>query len=252
MPSTRVAFVTGAARGIGRAIALQLADDGLDVAVNDLRSTPELDEVVTLIEKKGRRSIALSGDVSSEAEVEKLIQDVVRRLGGVDVMVANAGIAVWGSLFQTTVEDFDRMMAVNARGTMLCYKHAAKQMISQGRGGRIIGAASVASKQGSDAVSMYSASKFAVRGLTQAAAREFGKYGITVNAYAPGAIDTPMLQGFNDLAGNPDAANGATKTPISRLGTPEDIAGLVSYLASERSSFVTGQSISINGGSFFD
>ncbi|KAI0261780.1 NAD-binding protein [Gloeopeniophorella convolvens] len=243
--TTRVALVTGAARGIGRAIALQLADDGLDVAVNDLRSTPELDEVVTLIEKKGRRSVALPGDVSSEAEVEKMIQNVVGMLGSVDVMVANAGIAVWGSLLQTTLDDFDRMMAVNARGTMLCYKHAAKQMISQGRGGRIIGAASVLSKQGSNLASMYSASKFAIRGLTQASALELGKYGITVNAYAPGGIDTTMQ--YDSFA---------ARYPVSRLGTPEDIAGLVSYLASERSSFVTAQlttsQISINGGSYFD
>ncbi|KAI0266333.1 acetoin reductase family protein [Gloeopeniophorella convolvens] len=253
----KVALVTGAARGIGRAIALQLADDGFDVAVNDLPNTPELDQTVAEIEGKGRRSLAIPADVSLEVEVERMIQRAVGGLGSLDVMVANAGIVKYDAgILNCTVEDFDRIMAINARGTMLCYKHAAKQMISQGRGGRIIGASSGAGKQGYDVITSYSASKFAVRGLTQAAARELGKHGITVNAYAPGTIDTRMMDDFNTLyaekLGPNAAATVAATAPIGRMGTPEDIAGLVSYIASEKSSFITGQSLSINGGLFFD
>jgi len=138
--TTRVALVTGAARGIGRAIALRLADDGFDVAVNDLPNTPELSEVLEGIQSKGRRSLAVPADVSLESEVVRMIQDVVQELGSLDVMIANAGMMLCRPLLDTTVEEFDRLMAVNVRSVMLCYKYAAKQMIAQGHGGRIIGA----------------------------------------------------------------------------------------------------------------
>ncbi|KAH8996663.1 hypothetical protein EDB92DRAFT_1942289 [Lactarius akahatsu] len=226
LATAKVALITGAARGIGRAIALRLADDGLDVAVNDRSSSPELDELVREIKSKGRRSLAVPADVSLEPEVEKSVRKVVQDLGSLDVMVANAGIVSFESFLDTTVENFDRLMAVNARGTMLCYKHAAKQMIVQARGGRIIGAFPPA--------------------------LELGKYGITVNAYAPGIVETPMIAKTRARFG-PDALSAlVASTVVNRLGTPEEIAGLVSYLASSGSGFVTGQSISINGGSFFD
>jgi len=258
--TTKVALVTGAARGIGRAVALRLAADGFDVAVNDLPNSPELDVLVREIEKTGRRSFAVPADVSLEPEVAKMIQDVVRKLGSLDVMVANAGIVVYHSFMDMTVDTFDHLMAVNARSTMLCYKYAAKQMIAQGRGGRIIGASSAAGKKGASIVSAYCATKFAIRGLTQAAAQEFGKFGITVNTYAPGLVDTRMMSALNvamsGLQPDPNATIGSTAialgTPISRPGTPEEVAGLVSYLASDIAGFVTGQSISINGGYLYD
>jgi len=257
--TTGVALVTGAARGIGRAIALRLAEDGFDVAVNDLPDTPELDEVLQGIQNKGRRSIAVPADVSLEPEVVRMIQDVVQKLGSLDIMVANAGIILYRPLLDTTVEEFDRLLAVNLRSMMLCYKHAAKQMIAQGRGGRIIGACSGAGKQGASIVAGYSASKFAVRGLTQAAAQELGKHGITVNAYAPGLIDTRMIDELGAITGsrsgaNPGGAGGVPdlSTPIPRIGTPEEVAALVSYLASDGGGFVTGQSININGGMIFE
>ncbi|KAH9050223.1 hypothetical protein EDB84DRAFT_1623604 [Lactarius hengduanensis] len=268
---TKVALVTGAARGIGRAIALRLADDGLDVAVNDISSSPELDELVQEIESKGRRSLAVPADVSLEPEVEKSIQKVVQDLGSLDVMVANAGIIIYEPLLETTVESFDRHMAVNARGTMLCYKHAAKRMIAQGRGGRIIGAASQAGKQGHHFPLRYAATRLtlheqavaSLQRIAQAsllfavshklpAPGELGKYGITVNAYAPGAVKTAMIDQLKTLF-SPGALSAlVTSSAVNRIGTPEDIAGLVSYLASDGSGFVTGQSISINGGSYFD
>jgi len=255
--TTRVALVTGAARGIGRAIALRLAEDGLDVAVNDLPDTPGLEQVVREIESKGRRSLAVPADVSLETEVETMIQQVVEKLGSLDVMVANAGIVVYESFLDTSAEGFDRMMAINARGPMLCYKYAAKQMIAQGRGGRIIGACSAAGKKGSGVAAAYCASKFAVRGLTQAAAQEFGKHGITVNAYAPGITDTRMIDGLvtaqpdTELNSKRESLVAALGTPIQRIAAPEEIAAFASYIASESSGFVTGQCISVDGGLIF-
>ncbi|OBZ77780.1 Diacetyl reductase [(S)-acetoin forming] [Grifola frondosa] len=251
----RIAFVTGAAQGIGEAIALRLADDGLDVAVNDIASKGrELAAVVNAIEAKGRRAIAVPGDVSSEEETIAMIDKVVEVLGGLDVMVANAGILRISSLLSTSVEDWETTMAINVRGVMLSFKHAARQMIKQGRGGRIIAACSAAGKRASPDVAAYSASKFAVRGLTQSAALELAKYDITVNSYAPGAIVTPMISRPDDAVNG-----GAGSTILKSFGLPNVptadpsvIAGLVSYLVKPEAYFVTGQCINIDGGGVFD
>ncbi|KAK7063327.1 L-2,3-butanediol dehydrogenase [Favolaschia claudopus] len=198
--SKGIALVTGAAQGIGRAIALRLATDGFDVAINDISSkAAELEGVKAEIVGLGRRSAVLFADVSADADVKAM------KLGGLDVMVANAGICkARASLLDS---EMGRTMAINLRGVFLCYQHAARQMIKQGRGGRLIGYPILPD---------YSASKFAVRGLTQAAAGEFGKHGITVNAYAPAAAT-----GVNP--------------------TPQDIASVVSFLASKESTFITGR-----------
>jgi len=250
-------LVTGAARGIGRGIALRLADDGFDVAVNDLPGTHELDEVVEMIVGKGRRALAVPGDVSDEFVVADMIESTVKTLGGLDVMVANAALVIMESFPETSVAAFDKQMMVNARGVMLCYKHAAKQMIAQGRGGRIVGASSMAGKQGQAMLLAYSASKFAVRGMTQSAAQALGKHGITVNAYAPGGVETRLLDQFDEflepLAGPRAGRNGlVATTAVGRIGETDEIAHLVSYLSSKEAGFITGQTISINGGSYFD
>jgi len=251
-----VAVVTGASQGIGQAIALRLAKDGFDIAVNDLTSRKDaLEQLVSEIEQKGVRACVCIADVSVEAEVKGMFENVVDKLGGIDVMVANAGIIKTVKLLiETTLEDWEQIMNTNARGTFLCYRFAALQMIKQGRGGRIIGASSVAGKQGTATASGYCASKFAIRGLTQAVAIELGKYGITVNAYAPGAIETPMTNAIGDLVGNRAEffAGEALKTAVGHIGQPQDIASIVSYLASKEAHFITGQSISVNGGVFFD
>ncbi|KAJ6598169.1 hypothetical protein DFH09DRAFT_1356505 [Mycena vulgaris] len=254
MSSKGIALVTGAAQGIGRAIALRLAEDGFDVAVNDIAGNSEqLDILVGEIQAKGRASSKCIADVSQEDEVRKMVETVVEQHGGLDVMVANAGvIGRLGSFIEVSVEDWDRVMNINARGCFLCYKHAGIQMINQGRGGRIIGASSYAGKQGGGAQAPYSASKFAVRGLTQAAAQEFGAHGITVNAYAPGGVDTPMTANMETPTGVPLLQMLKEMAPLKRVGVPEDISSLVSFLASKESQFITGQSISINGGIFFD
>ncbi|KAJ7040934.1 hypothetical protein C8F04DRAFT_1253443 [Mycena alexandri] len=256
MSSKGIALVTGAAQGIGRAIALRLADDGFDVAVNDLSPNSQvLDALVDEIKQKGRESFIFVADVSEEEQVKEMVEEVVKKLGGLDVMVANAGVVGprLARLTDLSAEQWDRVMNINARGTFLCYKYAGLQMIAQGRSGRIIGASSVAGKKGLATQAPYSASKFAIRGLTQAAALEFGPHGITVNAYAPGAVDTPML-----TTGSPDPvallsrASFKEMSPLKQIGTAEDIANLVSFIASKESQFITGQSISINGGLFFD
>jgi len=254
MSTTRVAIVTGAAQGIGRAISLRLAQDGCDVVVNDLPSkAKELDALVLEIVAKNRRSLAVVGDASSEKDVQNLVGMTITQLGGLDVMVANAGIARNSPLTSTSVEEWDFIQTVNVRSTFLCYKAAAVQMIKQGRGGRIIGASSQAGKHGAREWGPYCASKFAVRGLTQSAAAEFGQYGITVNAYAPGAVDTPLWKDIEESR----KEHGLEKriSPAIKEGLiipPEDIAGLVSYLVSEEAKFVTGQSMNINAGKYFD
>ncbi|KAJ7040933.1 hypothetical protein C8F04DRAFT_185498 [Mycena alexandri] len=254
MSSQGVALVTGAAQGIGRAIALRLAEDGFDVAVNDIASNSEnLDTLVDEIQKKGRTSSKCIADVSQEEAVKDMVEQVVKDHGGLDVMVANAGIVGKNlSFVKVSGEEWDRVMNVNSKGTFLCYKYAGIQMIKQGRaGGRILGASSLAGKQGIGTQAAYCASKFAVRGLTQAAALEFGPHGITVNAYAPGAIDTPMIAsepGMRDAIIN----EFTQRSPLKHIGVAGDIASLVSFLAKKESQFITGQTISINGGVFFD
>jgi len=168
----RIAIVTGAARGIGRSIAIRLAADGLDVVINDISTNEtQLNAVAEEIRALNRRAITFLGDVSLDNVVKEMVDTAVKELGGVDVMVANAGIASMGSIIDMEVEEWDKLMAVNLRGPMLAYKYAGRQMIKQGRGGRLIAASSILGQKASANLSLYSASKFGVRGLTQAAAR---------------------------------------------------------------------------------
>ncbi|KAJ6450425.1 NAD-binding protein [Mycena vitilis] len=255
MTSKGIALVTGAARGIGKAIALRLADDGFDVVVNDISdSLEELSRLVEEITAKGRASSAHIADVSLENEVCEMVEAVVTKYGSLDVMVANAGVCTYNPISAITSEQWDHIMNINARGAFLCYKYAGRQMVKQGNGGRIIGASSILGKQGHEFNPAYVASKFAIRGLTQAAALEFGVHGITVNAYAPGSIDTAMLTTVapdgtpRDLVIAEVEKRSATKT----IGYPVDVANLVSFIASKESQFITGQSISVNGGMHFD
>lgn len=257
--SSRIALVTGVARGIGRGIALRLAVDGLDVAVNDIgANADQLEGVAEEIRGTGRRAAAVVADVSDPGEVEGMVRRVADELGSLDVMVANAGIAQVKPLLEVTPEDFDNLMAVNLRGVFLCYQEAARQMIRQGGGGKIIGAASIAAHKGFSMLGHYSASKWAVRGLTQAAAQEWAQYGITVNAYCPGIVGTAMWDLIDEeLAKHMGLQKGEALKQYSELITlgrveePEDVAAFVSYLASRDSDYMTGQSVMIDGGIVF-
>ncbi|KAI0725510.1 NAD-P-binding protein [Fomitopsis betulina] len=234
----RTAIVTGAAQGIGEAIALRLAQDGLNVVVSDLPAKREqLDSLVKRIEETGQRAVAIGCNVTEEKEVVALIDKAVSTFGGLDVMIANAGVGMFKPVFDTSVEDLNNVLAIN------------------GRGGRIIGASSGASKKAVANMSAYSASKFAVRGLTQACAAEWRNHGITVNTYAPGSILTPMVLHPDD-AKNGGPASTAKKIVGLPLDTPDAepivIADFVSYLIRPESYHITGQSVNIDGGLNYD
>ncbi|KAG8756665.1 hypothetical protein FRC12_010494 [Ceratobasidium sp. 428] len=248
-PHSPVAVVTGAAQGIGRAIAQGLAAKGYLLALadlpskqNELQSTvSECIEIQRNVISPGFISKVLSVfcDVSNESQVEALVQTAVTELGGIDVMVANAGILRRATLLDLTDEDFDQVYAVNVKGLLYCYRAAAREMIPRG-GGRIIGACSGAGTRGAPEVGAYSASKFAVRGLTQTAAREWGKHGITVNTYAPGPVDTDM---WNQIGSHLSGWKAAVSvTPTGRITAPEEVASLVSFLASPAARNITGKS----------
>jgi len=249
----RIAIVTGAAKGIGYAIACRLADDGLDVAINDIASkTERLKEVVKEIQAKGRKCIAVPGDVSNEDDMKSMVEKTVQELGGVDCMIANAGICVLAPFLDSTVEELERSHAVNVRGTMLCFKYAAAQMVKQGRGGRLVAASSTSGRDGQGGLSAYCATKFAIRGLTQAVAIEMIKHDITANAYAPGIINTGIevqnnlpngMEGVAEIAKNMFAI-----PPYVKRAEPDVIASIVSYLCKPEAYFITGQTISVDGG----
>ncbi|HHY67696.1 glucose 1-dehydrogenase [Kyrpidia sp.] len=253
----KTAIITGAGRGIGRAIALALVRDGAWVCVNDVRR--ELAEsVVREIAKEGGESFSFIGDVTDEEAVGCLVQECVQQWGHVDILVANAGIAQVKPALELTVQDWKHMLEVNVLGVVLCNVAAAKQMIRQGSGGKIINACSIAGQQGFDMLSHYSASKFAVRGWTQAFAKEVASYGITVNAYCPGIVDTDMwkqideeFSRINKKAGGETFREYAARALLGRPETPEDVAKLVRFLAGPEGDFITGQSIVVDGGIVF-
>ncbi|KAH9949172.1 hypothetical protein B0H21DRAFT_840685 [Amylocystis lapponica] len=246
---TAATLVTGAAQGLGAAIALRLADDGLDVAVNDLRAKrAALDALVARIRAKGRRALALAAD----AQVRAMVAAAAERLGGLDVMVANAGVAVPGRVVDMDVAQWDAVMAANVRGAMLCYKYAAAQMIRQGRGGRVIGASSISGKRALQNASAYSASTFAIRGLTQAASQELAPHGITVNSYAPGFILTEMGASARPPRTRTHSPQLVGYPPDTPDAAPDVVASIVSYLAKPEAYFVTGQCVAVDGGVTFD
>ncbi|KAJ5924904.1 hypothetical protein N7454_007543 [Penicillium verhagenii] len=187
------AIITGSSRGIGRGIALRLAEDGFDIVVNDVTLQKDaLDALVSEIEKSGKRARGILADVSNQADVERLVAEAVDTFGTLDVMVANAGILDTTSLLELTPEKWDRVMAVNLRSVFLCYTVAARQMIKDKKKGKLIAACSISGYRPSGKAPAYCTSKWAVRGLTQTAALELGEHGITVNAYCPGSVKTDM------------------------------------------------------------
>ncbi len=243
----RVALVTGAGQGIGRAIALQLAADGFDIAINDISKSGEKAEAVASeIRALGRKSAVVLADVTQASQIAKAFQDAVDHLGNLSVAVANAGIARVESLLDLSPEAWDRMFEINVRGVFLTYQAAARQFIKQGTGGKIIGAASQVAHRAAGGFAAYSSSKFAVRGLTQAAAQEWAAHGITVNSYAPGVVDTALWDTAKEIQTSLVAS-----IPLGRLQSPQDVGNTVSFLASSKSDYMTGQTKIPDGGMVF-
>ncbi len=248
----RVALVTGAGRGIGAGIARRLATDGFDLALVDLaESTTVADEVRAL----GRRAEAFAADVSDRAAVFGAVAGAVQALGGLDVMVNNAGVALVGPVSDVTEAELAKLWSVNVDGVLWGIQAAAASYIERGVGGTIINASSIAGHEGFAMLGAYSATKFAVRALTQAAAKELAVHGITVNAYCPGVVGTDMWveidRRFADLTGAPVGATYEKFVggiALGRAQTPEDVAAFVSYLAGPDAAYMTGQSGLIDGG----
>jgi len=254
----RVAFVTGAGQGIGEAIALRLAKDGLAVAVADFNQETAR-QVAEKINQQGGKAIALKVDVSQRDQVMKAVEEARRTLGGFDVIVNNAGIAPSTPIAEITEAVVDKVYNVNVKGVIWGMQAAIQAFAAEGHGGKIINACSQAGHVGNPELAVYSSSKFAVRGLTQTAARDLAPAGITVNAFCPGIVRTPMWEEIDrqisEAAGKP-AGYGteefAKRITLGRLSEPEDVAACVAYLASPDSDYMTGQSLLIDGGMVFN
>jgi NAD(P)-dependent dehydrogenase (short-subunit alcohol dehydrogenase family) len=248
MPSLegRVALVTGAASGIGRATALGFAKAGADVAVSDI-DLAGCDETAQLVRALGRDALSVGVDVSSSASVQALIAEVVGRFGRLDCAFNGAGIEGFLAPLADLEEDvWDRVIDINLKGVWLCMKHQIKQMLAQG-GGAIVNAGSVAGLVGTSAAPAYVASKHGVLGLTKSAALAYAQQGIRVNAVCPAFIDTPMVERM--FAGQPERRAAIIgRHPIGRLGRAEEVAQAAVWLCSDEASFVTGSAMTVDGG----
>lgn len=245
MLSGKTALVTGASRGIGRAIALELAAAGADVAVNYAGSEEAAAAVAREIEGMGRRSIIIKADVGNAAEAEHMVSQAMETFGHIDILVNNAGITRDNLIMRMKEEEFDQVINTNLKGVFNCIKAVTRPMMKQ-RSGRIINISSVVGALGNPGQANYVAAKAGVIGLTKASARELASRGITVNAVAPGFIATDMTDKLSD------EQKGALlpQIPLGRMGAPEEIARVVRFLASEDAAYLTGQTLHVDGGMY--
>ncbi len=251
----KVCIVTGAAQGIGRAIAHDLAKEGASVVIADLNEEKS-QAVAKEIADKGYPSLAVKVDVTDRASVQNLIQQTVEKFGKLDVMFNNAGVNKPMGIFDYTRENWDMIMTVNGWGVLLCMQEAARQMVEQGHGGKIINTASAVARTGFPGIAPYCASKASVIIMTQSAARELAEHDIRVNSFSPGVVETPLWEMLDKMemdAGNTEKPGEAIKgaasnTIVGRPSTPQDIVGTTTFLASDESDMMTGQNVSIDGG----
>jgi len=238
----RVALITGAAQGIGKSIALLLAQNGADIVVSDI-NLERAEETAKEIESIGSQAMAIKVDVANLKNVEQMVEAILEKFGKIDILVNNAGITRDKLILRMTEEDWDAVLNVNLKGTFNCTKVVVRHMAKQ-RSGKIVSIASVVGEMGNAGQANYSASKAGVIGLTKTIAREFAQRRINVNAIAPGYIETPMTEIL------PEKVKEELKSliPMERLGKPEDVAEAVLFLVSEESNYITGQVLNVNGG----
>ncbi|HEH3588982.1 TPA: 3-oxoacyl-[acyl-carrier-protein] reductase [Staphylococcus aureus] len=242
---TKSALVTGASRGIGRSIALQLAEEGYNVAVNYAGSKEKGEAVVEEIKAKGVDSFAIQANVADADEVKAMIKEVVSQFGSLDVLVNNAGITRDNLLMRMKEQEWDDVIDTNLKGVFNCIQKATPQMLRQ-RSGAIINLSSVVGAVGNPGQANYVATKAGVIGLTKSAARELASRGITVNAVAPGFIVSDMTDALSDEL----KEQMLTQIPLARFGQDTDIANTVAFLASDKAKYITGQTIHVNGGMY--
>ena len=239
----KTAFVTGASRGIGRAIALRLAADGAKVALNFSSNVSKAEEVKAAIESSSGTAMLVQGDVSDLAVVTELIKKVVGEWGRLDILINNAGITRDNLLLKMSEDDFDKVVATNLKGVFNCTKAVTKLMMKQ-RGGRIVNMSSVVGLKGNISQANYAAAKAGIIGFTKSAARELASRGVTVNAVAPGFINTDMTAALSEKVKEVMMQ----EIPAGRMGTPEDVANAVAFLVSDEAAYITGQVLSVDGG----
>jgi 3-oxoacyl-[acyl-carrier protein] reductase len=239
----KTAVITGAGRGIGRAIALQFAAYNAKLVLNYRNSIKQVEELLETIRNAGGEAIAVKADVSNEEEAKKLITEAVKEYKRLDILVNNAGINKDNLLIRMTEEEFDKVIDINLKGAFFCMKHAAQVMLKQ-RCGRIINISSVVGIAGNMGQVNYAASKAGVIGMTKSAARELSSRGITVNAVAPGFIETDMTDALPERIKEASIA----AIPLGRFGKAEEVAQAVSFLASDHAGYITGQVLQVDGG----
>ena len=243
MLKNKIALITGAGRGIGRAIAIALAKEGAEVVINYNGSEERAKEVKQTIEENGGNASIYKCNVSDFVACEAMIKDIDKEYGHLDILVNNAGITKDGLIMKMQEQDFDSVLIVNLKGPLIPIRHSARQMLKQ-RSGKIINISSVSGILGNVGQANYAASKAGVIGLTKTMARELGSRGITVNAIAPGFVDTEMTEVLSEEI----RENACKQIILGRFGKPEDIANTAVFLASDKADYITGQVISVDGG----